>query len=84
MRDAALKPVGTMRWLYACWLARRASRSLLFSKRQKFWGELRPFAGKDRIAWPQAWLFIAAEDVKRAHGFALNSEIPITLPHQGQ
>lgn len=70
--------ISTIKWLWACYLARRFchSRRTLFSDRTKFLYLLRPQteAGA-RIAYPDAWLWIKPRDVRRARDLANSIEI---------
>lgn len=58
-------------WLWCMWRVQRIyrKRDLMFSRRIKFLKELRPFANlseQARIDYPDAFLWVTPEDVKRA------------------
>lgn len=70
----------TLTWLWCMWRARRAYRKTgaLFSQRVRFLEELRPYSwgGDERVAYPDAFLWITPADVHRANKAAFTSATP--------
>lgn len=63
-------------YLIACWRAKRYCNRANFTRRTAFLAELKPFANgyKDRMAYPEAWLYIKNFDVDRAMTWAAHKE----------
>ncbi len=65
-----------IKWLYAMWLAKRFCKheDVLYSHSLQFFEDCRPFAHRIplfdepqlRVVWPDAWMAITPDDVKRA------------------
>lgn len=62
-----------IKWLYACWLLRRALARSGFSRRRYFWQGLRVYVKGSDTTWlalPDAFIFITPQHVRAAEDYA--------------
>ena len=61
--------MNTIKWLWAMYRLRRIYHLLAFHARWRFMEEARPFVGdnENRIAWPDAVVWMTGDDVTRAY-----------------